>query len=157
MASYKLPWIALLALSISIVLVSSSARVTSVKSQKGLFVTDIRIPDPKIGPQVYLGLIKNQNILRLIVGCWPLSTVKISDVWPGREGQGGGSFAELGIASPKPLIPISSPSAQRGIPDWPAHVIGLIWPYLGGIVQIIFKCVVNCSTKHFNSAKVDHT
>ena len=37
-----LPWIALLALSASIELVSSSARVTSVKSTKGLSLTDIR-------------------------------------------------------------------------------------------------------------------
>ena len=38
-----LPWIALLALSVGIELVSSSARVTSVKSQKRLvWVTDIR-------------------------------------------------------------------------------------------------------------------
>ena len=38
-----LPWIALLALSVSIELVSSSARVTSVKSTQGLGVrSDIR-------------------------------------------------------------------------------------------------------------------
>ena len=37
-----LPWIALLALSVNIELVSSSARVTSVKSTQGLGVTDIR-------------------------------------------------------------------------------------------------------------------
>ena len=56
-----LPWIALLALSVSIDLVSSSARVTSVKFQKHLVLTDGRTdghPDPKIGPQVYLGPIK---------------------------------------------------------------------------------------------------
>ena len=35
-----LPWIALLALSVSIELVSSSARVTSIKSIQGLWVTD---------------------------------------------------------------------------------------------------------------------
>ena len=56
-----LPWIALLALSVSIELVSWSARVTSVKSYKRLgvclFVCDGH-PDPKIGPQVYLGPIK---------------------------------------------------------------------------------------------------
>ena len=51
-----LPWIALLALSVSIELVSSSARVTSVKSTKGVFVTD-RHPDTKIGPG-HLGPIK---------------------------------------------------------------------------------------------------
>ena len=34
-----LPWIALLALSVSIELVSSSARVTSVKSAKGVVVS----------------------------------------------------------------------------------------------------------------------
>ena len=46
-----LPWIALLALSVSIELMSSSARVTSVKSQKGHSLTQfqtsgVRIPDP---------------------------------------------------------------------------------------------------------------
>ena len=56
-----LPWIALLALSVSIELVSSSARVTSVKSQQGVSLTD-RHPDPKIGPQVYLGPIKMGHI-----------------------------------------------------------------------------------------------
>ena len=38
-----------MALSVSIELVSSSARVTSVKSHKGGSVTD-RLPDTKIGP-----------------------------------------------------------------------------------------------------------
>ena len=42
-----LPWIILLALSVSIELVSSSARVTSVKSAKGLSVTDGRTSGPK--------------------------------------------------------------------------------------------------------------
>ena len=52
------PWIALLALSVGIELASSSARVTSVKSQQPLGRTD-RHPDPKSpGPQVYLGTIK---------------------------------------------------------------------------------------------------
>ena len=46
-----------MALSVSIELVSSSARVTSVKSYKRLGVSDGH-PDPKIGPQVYLGPIK---------------------------------------------------------------------------------------------------
>ena len=49
-----------MALSVSIELVSSSARVTSVKSYTtscSLFVCDGH-PDPKIGPQVYLGPIK---------------------------------------------------------------------------------------------------
>ena len=53
-----MPWIALLALSVSIELVSSSARVTSVKSYKRSVVCDGH-PDPKIGPQVYLGPIKS--------------------------------------------------------------------------------------------------
>ena len=53
---HNLHWIALLALLVSIKLVSSSARVTSVKSQ-GLWRTDGH-PDPKIGSQVYLGSIK---------------------------------------------------------------------------------------------------
>ena len=46
-----------MALSVSIELVSSSARVTSVKSTQGVSLTDGH-PDPKIGPQVYLGPIK---------------------------------------------------------------------------------------------------
>ena len=46
-----------MALSVSIDLVSSSARVTSVKFQKHHVRTDGH-PDPKIGPQVYLGPIK---------------------------------------------------------------------------------------------------
>ena len=53
-----------MALSVSIGLVSSSARVTSVKSTQGVSVTDGRTdrhPDPKIGPQVYLGPIKSYN------------------------------------------------------------------------------------------------
>ena len=41
-----LPWIALLALSVSIELVSSSARVTSVKSAKRLGVTYLERPGP---------------------------------------------------------------------------------------------------------------
>ena len=52
-----LPWIALLALSVGIELVSSLARVTSVKFQQGVVLTHWH-PDPKIGPQVYLGPIK---------------------------------------------------------------------------------------------------
>ena len=42
-----LPWIALFTLSVSIELVSSSARGTSVKSAKGLSVTDGRTSGPK--------------------------------------------------------------------------------------------------------------
>ena len=41
-----LPWIALLSLSASIELVSSSARVTSVKSAKGVGVTHLETPGP---------------------------------------------------------------------------------------------------------------
>ena len=41
-----LPWIALLALSVSIELVSSSARFTSVKFQQPLFVSDLE----RLGP-----------------------------------------------------------------------------------------------------------
>ena len=55
-----LPWIALLAFSVSIELVSSSARFTSVKSYKRLGVSDGH-PDPKVGPQVYLGPIKTKG------------------------------------------------------------------------------------------------
>ena len=56
----SLPWIALLALSASIELVSSSARVTSVKSNQTLLTHSLTYwqPDPTIGPQVYLGPIK---------------------------------------------------------------------------------------------------
>ena len=46
-----------MALSVSIDLLSSSARVTSVKFQKHHVLTEGH-PDPKIGPQVYLGPIK---------------------------------------------------------------------------------------------------
>ena len=46
-----------MALSVSIELVSSSARVTSVKSQQGVGLTDGHA-GPKIGSQVYLGPIK---------------------------------------------------------------------------------------------------
>ena len=49
-----------MALSVSIELVSSSARVTSVKSHKPLVVSDGH-PDPTIGPQVYLGPIKRRQ------------------------------------------------------------------------------------------------
>ena len=49
-----MPLVALLALSVGIGLVSSSAGVNSVKSTQGLGVSDGH-PDPKIGPQVYLG------------------------------------------------------------------------------------------------------
>ena len=48
-----------MALSASIDLVSPSARVNSVKFQQGI-VSD-RDPDPKIGPQVYLGPIKSTH------------------------------------------------------------------------------------------------
>ena len=50
-----------MALSVGIDLVSSSARATSVKFQKHDLLSDLlsdRHPDPKIGPQVYLGPIK---------------------------------------------------------------------------------------------------
>ena len=57
---------ALLALSASIELVSSSARVTSVKSQQPLGLTDGH-PDPTIGPQVYLGPIKIGNFRKRTV------------------------------------------------------------------------------------------
>ena len=55
-----------MALSVSIELVSSSARVTSVKAARGVLLSD-RHRDPKIGPQVYLGLIKTVtgNVLKL--------------------------------------------------------------------------------------------
>ena len=48
-------------LTVCIELLSSSARVTPVKSTQGLSVTDGH-PDPKIGPQVYLGPIKNEEM-----------------------------------------------------------------------------------------------
>ena len=46
-----------MALSVGIELLSSSARVTPVKFTQGVRRTDGH-PDPKIGPQVYLGPIK---------------------------------------------------------------------------------------------------
>ena len=57
-----LPGITLLALSVSIELVSSSARVTSVKSQKPFGLTDGQT-NPKIGPQVYLSPIKTHWLI----------------------------------------------------------------------------------------------
>ena len=54
-----LPWNVLLALSVSIQLVSSSAKVTSVKSAKTSL--SLRHSDPQIGPQVYLGPIENAH------------------------------------------------------------------------------------------------
>ena len=45
--------------SVGIELLSASARVTSIKSAKGVGVTDIG-PDPKIGPQGHLGPIKTK-------------------------------------------------------------------------------------------------
>ena len=53
-----LPWNALLTLSVSIELVSLSARVTSVKSTQVAHSGDGH-PDPTIGHQVYLGPIKS--------------------------------------------------------------------------------------------------
>ena len=52
-----------MALSVSIKLVSSSARVTSVKSTKGLLVSDGH-PDTKIGPQGHLGPIKINDLFK---------------------------------------------------------------------------------------------
>ena len=46
--------------TVSIELVSSSTRVTSAKSAQRLSLKD-RHPDPKIGPQVYLGPIKAET------------------------------------------------------------------------------------------------
>ena len=46
--------------SVSIELVSSSARVTSVKSQQGVSLS-LRQPDPYIGPQGHLGPIEMNN------------------------------------------------------------------------------------------------
>ena len=62
-----LPWIALLALSVSIELVSSSARVTSVKSTKGLLLSDIRT---QRSDQGHLGPIKTPCIFYC---CWKIS------------------------------------------------------------------------------------
>ena len=53
-----LPLNAFLALAVGIDLVTSSARVPSVKSQKCLSLTERHL-DPTIGPQVYLGPIKS--------------------------------------------------------------------------------------------------
>ena len=74
-----LPWIALLALLVSIEL---SARVTSVKSTQGLSVTDGN-PDPKIGPQVYLGPIKGRH-LQSVLPCFAPPVLSISRVEAGQ-------------------------------------------------------------------------
>ena len=50
--------IAIFVSSVDIELVYSSARVTSVKSQKGLWLTHIQNPDPYIGTPGYMGWIK---------------------------------------------------------------------------------------------------
>ena len=55
------PWIALLALSVSIEFVSSSARVTSVKFQQGLSLREARIHRSDQG---HLGPIKNKYMLK---------------------------------------------------------------------------------------------
>ena len=63
-----LSWIALFALSVSIGLVSSSARVTSVKSQKGGSRTDRQTPGPKDRTQdtwVRLKSIQPQPVLKI--------------------------------------------------------------------------------------------
>ena len=78
----SLPWISLLAISVSIELVSSSARVTSVKSAKPLSLTHWH-PDPKIGPQVNLGPIKTDKEK----GCFGVYTETI-----GRGFQGTGNL-----------------------------------------------------------------
>ena len=57
-----------MALSVSIELVSLSARVTSAKSTQGVLVSDGH-PDPQIGPQVYLGPIKTKYIYVVITAC----------------------------------------------------------------------------------------
>ena len=67
-----------MALSVSIELVSSSARVTSVKSYKRLVVCDGH-PDPKIGPQVYLGPIK--MVKTEMAREDPLNVVKIKNLF----------------------------------------------------------------------------
>ena len=67
-----LPWIAILTLLVSIGLVSSSARVTSVKSAKGVLLTDGH-PDPKIGPQGHLGPIKTGEMVK---GAFPKHKMK---------------------------------------------------------------------------------
>ena len=54
-----------MALSVSIELVSSLARVTSVKFQQGVVLTHGH-PDPKIGPQVYLGPIKIERLVESV-------------------------------------------------------------------------------------------
>ena len=77
-----LPGFVQLALSVGIDLVSSSARVTSVKSQQGLGLSDGQ-PDPKIGPQVYLGPIKSHkamDIFRMGVGGSPIPKSKCKNI-----------------------------------------------------------------------------
>ena len=69
---YLYCYIALLALSVSNELVSSSARVTSVKSAQHESLTDGQ-PDPTIGPQVDLGPIKRITL-------WPNGSLFRSQV-----------------------------------------------------------------------------
>ena len=66
-----LPWIALLALSVSIGLVSSSARVTSVKSAKHLLDGATCIGQ-RSDPMVYLGPIKSHTLNMIWKGVWPM-------------------------------------------------------------------------------------
>ena len=76
----SLPWIALLSLSVSIDLVSSSTRVTSVKSTQGVVLSDGHL-DPKIGPQetierdcfTYIVFCKKYNTI-----CWYDNVVNTS-------------------------------------------------------------------------------
>ena len=72
-----LPWIALLALSVGIELVSSLARVTSVKSSQSLGLSNGH-PDPKIGPQVYVGPIKIRAYTNHLTRRWASTAGGIS-------------------------------------------------------------------------------
>ena len=124
-----LPWIALLALSVSIELISSLARVTSVKSYKRLgvclFVCDGH-PDPKIGPQVYLGPIK--------MGLGP----KKLHLWP-QKGQFWAIGAEKRMAK-RPNNHIPDNQMYPGLPQemgklW-FHWAGSVWPQNMGVIWV---------------------
>ena len=64
-----MPWIALLALSVSIELVSSSARVTSVKSYKRQFVCDGQTSGPIDRTPGLPGSDKNAAVYKYVCDC----------------------------------------------------------------------------------------
>ena len=71
-ASLALPWIALLVSSVSIELVSSAARVTSVKSGKGGSLSD-RTPGAPGFEKISLSFFKREAFLQFPINCHFLS------------------------------------------------------------------------------------